>query len=80
MPITAVTTSHTTNTEPPDGTGLAVRRLGQGVPVVMVHGSAGGLDSWNDVTRLLAGEFEVWMYARRGYAPSGKVRGEEDLR
>jgi pimeloyl-ACP methyl ester carboxylesterase len=29
-----------------DGTVLAVRRTGHGVPVVMVHGSAGGLDSW----------------------------------
>jgi pimeloyl-ACP methyl ester carboxylesterase len=60
-----------------DGTRLAVRRFGHGVPVVMIHGSAGGLDSWSDVARLLAGEFEVWVYARRGYAPSGGVRGQK---
>ena len=60
-----------------DGTRLAVRRFGHGVPVVMIHGSAGGLDSWSDVARLLAGEFEVWVYARRGYAHSGGVRGQK---
>ena len=27
-----------------DGTTLAVRRTGEGMPVVLVHGSAGGLD------------------------------------
>jgi pimeloyl-ACP methyl ester carboxylesterase len=56
-----------------DGTVLAVRRTGHGVPVVMVHGSAGGLDSWTAIAGLLRDEFEVWSYARRGYAPSGEV-------
>jgi len=54
-----------------DGTPLAARRAGQGVPVVLVHGSSGGLDSWDGVVPFLADSFEVWVYARRGYAPSG---------
>jgi pimeloyl-ACP methyl ester carboxylesterase len=52
-----------------DGTTLAVRRTGEGVPVVLVHGSAGGLDSWDPVLPFLDG-FELWVYARRGYPPS----------
>jgi pimeloyl-ACP methyl ester carboxylesterase len=42
------------------------------MPVVLVHGSAGGLDSWNPVTKLLSDDFELWVYARRGYAPSAE--------
>ncbi len=55
-----------------DGTRLAARRTGRGAPVVLVHGSAGGLDSWEPVVPLLADEFELWVYARRGYAPSDR--------
>jgi pimeloyl-ACP methyl ester carboxylesterase len=54
-----------------DGTPLAVRRSGRGVPVVLIHGSSGGLDSWDGITPFLTDTFEVWVYARRGYAPSG---------
>src|SRR4051812_19457742 len=54
-----------------DGTRLAVRMAGCGMPVVMVHGSGGGLQSWDPVIDLLTDEFEVWVYARRGYLPSG---------
>jgi len=53
-----------------DGTRLVARRTGRGAPVVLVHGSAGGLDSWDPITPLLDDEFEVWVYARRGYPPS----------
>ena len=53
-----------------DGTRLVARRTGRGAPVVLVHGSAGGLDSWDPVTPLLREDFELWVYARRGYAPS----------
>lgn len=38
--------------------------------MVLVHGSAGGLDSWDPVTPFLGDDFELWVYARRGYAPS----------
>jgi pimeloyl-ACP methyl ester carboxylesterase len=38
--------------------------------VVLVHGSSGGLDSWNPILPLLEDEFEPWVYARRGYPPS----------
>jgi pimeloyl-ACP methyl ester carboxylesterase len=48
--------------------------MGRGVPVVFVHGSGGGLDSWDPVAPLLDDEFELWIYARRGYAPSDGCR------
>ncbi|WP_239146017.1 alpha/beta fold hydrolase [Actinoplanes couchii] len=54
-----------------DGTRLAVRRDGRGDPLVLVHGSAGGLDSWDPVLPFLAGDLEIFRYARRGYPPSG---------
>ncbi|MFF5174779.1 alpha/beta fold hydrolase [Micromonospora sp. NPDC000089] len=54
----------------PDGTRLVVRRTGAGDPVVLVHGSGGGLDSWATVAPRLAPHHEVWMPARRGYGPS----------
>lgn len=50
---------------------LTARRTGRGVPVVLVHGSGGGLDSWDPVASLLADEFELWTYSRRGFPPSG---------
>lgn len=53
-----------------DGTRLRARRSGRGTPVVLVHGSAGGLDSWDPVLPFLLEQFEVWVFARRGYAPS----------
>jgi pimeloyl-ACP methyl ester carboxylesterase len=53
-----------------DGTRLAVRRLGAGRPLVLVHPSAGGLDSFDPIVPRLDG-FELWLYVRRGYAPSG---------
>lgn len=53
-----------------DGTKLAVRRVGSGPPVVMLHGSGGGLHSWEAVANLLADEFDVWLVARRGYGRS----------
>ncbi len=52
-----------------DGTRLAARRTGRGEPLVLVHGSAGGLDSFDPVVPLLTDAFEVWVYERRGYAP-----------
>jgi pimeloyl-ACP methyl ester carboxylesterase len=53
-----------------DGTRLVARRSGRGVPVILVHGSAGGLDSFDPVIPLLDDRFEPWVYARRGYPPS----------
>jgi pimeloyl-ACP methyl ester carboxylesterase len=68
-----------TNVVSADGTTLVARRSGRGQPVVLVHGSSGGLDSWDGVAPFLANTFEVWVYARRGYAPSGAVACEKTL-
>jgi pimeloyl-ACP methyl ester carboxylesterase len=37
----------------------------------MIHGSGGGLHSWQPVAEYLVDRFELWLPARRGYAPSG---------
>ncbi|WP_063060065.1 alpha/beta fold hydrolase [Nocardia sienata] len=54
-----------------DGTRIYYRRVGSGSPVIMIHGSGGGLHSWQPVAEYLADRFELWLPARRGYAPSG---------
>ncbi len=53
-----------------DGTRIGVRRVGAGQPVVLVHGSYGGLDSFQAVAEGLSDGFECWLMARRGHAPS----------
>lgn len=62
-------------TGPVTGTRLAVRCVGAGDPVVLVHGSGGGLHSWAAVADLLADRYRLWMPARRGYGPSDVPAG-----
>lgn len=59
------------------GIRLAVRRAGAGDPVVLLHGSGGGLHSWAAVAERLAGAYELWMPARRGYGPSAVPPGRK---
>ncbi|GID72992.1 hypothetical protein Ade02nite_16330 [Paractinoplanes deccanensis] len=51
-------------------TPLVVRREGTGDPIVLLHGSGGGLHSWDPLIEKLADTYELWIPARRGYAPS----------
>ncbi|MEU8083053.1 alpha/beta fold hydrolase [Micromonospora sp. NPDC049101] len=71
--------SHDQHVESSDGTRLALRRLGAGDPVVLVHGSGGGLHSWAAVADQLAPDHEVWMPARRGYGPSDVPPGTKSF-
>ncbi|MGI5522331.1 alpha/beta fold hydrolase [Micromonospora sp. CA-259024] len=72
--------SHDQYLESADGTRLVVRRLGAGDPVVLVHGSGGGLHSWAAVAEHLAHDHEVWMPARRGYGPSDVPPGTKSFK
>ncbi|MEU8331189.1 alpha/beta hydrolase [Micromonospora sp. NPDC048839] len=71
--------SHDQYVESADGTRLALRRLGAGDPVVLVHGSGGGLHSWATVADQLAHDHEVWLPARRGYGPSDVPPGPKSF-
>lgn len=53
-----------------DGTRLVVEVMEAGPPVVFVHGTGGGLDSWAGVGSRLTGH-QITQYARRNHAPSG---------
>ena len=53
-----------------DGTELVVRSSGHGRPIVFLHGSNGGLDSWAEIAEGFP-DHSVWIVARRGYRPSG---------
>ncbi|WP_430500920.1 alpha/beta fold hydrolase [Micromonospora trifolii] len=72
--------SHDQSVESADGTRLVVRRLGVGDPVVLVHGSGGGLHSWATVAAHLTQSHEVWLPARRGYGPSDVPAGTKSFR
>lgn len=52
-----------------DGVLLGVETSGAGVPVVFVHGSNGGLESWAEIGRRITGH-RIVRYARRNHAPS----------
>jgi pimeloyl-ACP methyl ester carboxylesterase len=54
-----------------DGLDLAVRIDGAGDPIVFLHGSGGGLESWADISAELAPDYQSWSMARRGWDPSG---------
>lgn len=54
----------------PDGTELVAEVTGSGPPVVFVHGSNGGLESWADIGARLGG-YQIIRYARRNHLPSG---------
>ncbi|MBM0274393.1 alpha/beta fold hydrolase [Micromonospora tarensis] len=71
--------SHDESITSADGTRLVVRRLGTGDPVVLVHGSGGGLHSWATVAEHLAHHHEVWLPARRGYGPSDVPPGRKSF-
>ncbi|MEV4811821.1 alpha/beta fold hydrolase [Micromonospora avicenniae] len=71
--------SHDQHVRSADGTRLVVRVTGAGDPVVLVHGSGGGLHSWTAVADRLAQDHEVWMPARRGYGPSAVPTGSKSF-
>ena len=54
-----------------DGTSIAFDRLGSGPPVILVSG--GSVDRWSNAPlgTLLATDFTVYNYDRRGRGPSG---------
>jgi pimeloyl-ACP methyl ester carboxylesterase len=53
-----------------DGAEIFHRELGAGVPVLLVHGSAGGADTWNAVAEGLSASHRVIVYDRRGQGRS----------
>lgn len=56
---------------PKDGTTIAFDRLGEGAPVILVSG--GSVDRWSNapLAELLASDFTLFNYDRRGRGPSG---------
>lgn len=57
-----------------DGTALAFVRLGAGSPVVLVSGASTTRGVHDELAELLAGEFTVINYDRRGRGDSGDTR------
>ncbi|MEK8106968.1 WHG domain-containing protein [Micromonospora sp. M12] len=66
----AAVNSHDHSVQSTDGTRLLVRRLGVGDPVVLVHGSGGGLHSWAAVAEHLAPSTRCGCRPDAGTAPA----------
>ena len=56
------------------GTDLYFVEHGSGIPVVLVHGSVGTLDSWRAQVAAFAGRFRVIAYSRRFHPPNAARR------
>ena len=54
-----------------DGTAIGYLRLGEGPPLVMVHGSLAVAEAWSAVANLLADSFTCYLMDRRGRGRSG---------
>ena len=54
-----------------DGTRIAFHRLGDGPPVILVHGSIARHTDWLPVARILARSFTCFVIDRRGRGKSG---------
>ncbi|WP_158891062.1 alpha/beta fold hydrolase [Amycolatopsis anabasis] len=63
-----------------DGTVISFEVLGQGPPMVLVHGSAADRSRWTPVVAALAERFTVHVVDRRGRGLSIAERGPYDLR
>ena len=65
-----------------NGTRLRYEVSGSGVPLVLVHGSWGDHHNWDALVPLLARQFQVVAYDRRGHSgsdcPPGQGRVEDD--
>ncbi|MBF6059210.1 alpha/beta hydrolase [Nocardia terpenica] len=55
----------------PDGTRIVYHVQGQGVPLVIVHGSIATTDMYRGIADLLAPHYRVVLMERREYGPSG---------
>lgn len=54
-----------------DGTSIAYDQIGQGQPLMLVAGASGTRHSWGQLPALLAKQFAVITYDRRGRGDSG---------
>lgn len=63
-----------------DGTALAARCTGEGVPVVLVHGTLDGIGAFSLVELMLAERHAVWVYDRRGRGGSGDTDAHDVAR
>ncbi|GAB2556478.1 alpha/beta fold hydrolase [Nocardia heshunensis] len=58
-----------------DGTRIVFHTLGEGPPLVIVHGALVTTEMYQQLAELLATDFTVVLVARRDYEPSGSSTG-----
>jgi len=51
---------------------IMVSRIGEGPPLVLIHGIGGGRWTWNPVIEDLANRYELFIYDQRGHGSSHK--------
>ncbi|CAH1657605.1 MULTISPECIES: alpha/beta hydrolase [unclassified Chelatococcus] len=63
----------------PDGISLAVERVGQGKPVLAVHGTTSTRGRWAPVLPALSTHFALYLMDRRGRGASGDAPGVHSM-
>ena len=61
-----------------NGANLRVSELGTGIPVILIHGSLDGMDSFRRQVKELSRHFRVIRYARRHHPPSENLSGSRE--
>jgi pimeloyl-ACP methyl ester carboxylesterase len=66
--------------EPRAGTKIACRNIGQGSPVLLVHGTSADASRWDPIVDMLSYHFNVYLMDRRGRGASGDTLPYEPAR
>ena len=61
-----------------DGACLYTRHIGQGQPLLLIHGAVVDSEFFTDFAEILSEKYHVITYDRRGYGYSGADSEEED--
>lgn len=62
-----------------NGVALNYRIVGQGEPLICVHGVGSYLEAWDGVAERLADRFRILTFDLRGHGRSSKVRGRYEI-
>lgn len=65
-----------TSTVSVNGSELAIRKLGTGDPLVLVHGGVSDLRTWSGQVDVFAEHYQTILYSRRYHYPSEAIRPE----
>lgn len=80
-PLNAATAKSTAESSCLDNRGVTLnyRVVGQGEPLICIHGVGSYLEAWDGVAERLAARFRILTFDLRGHGGSSKVRGRYEI-